>query len=328
MTRPSITPTAEQEQAALHWLSQINEQPALGESAAFKRWLLADPAHAQAYAQAQALWRLTEGPARHLAGQEAQTLQHYLQTMDQAKSGRYWRRGGVCAAVACLVLALGTLAGWHPAYWLQDLQADHVTAAGQVQQITLADQSRMTLDAGSAVAVEFSHGQRQVRVLRGAAFFQVTHTGEPFVVEAGEGAVHVLGTQFEVRREAAGAQVTVLSGRVGVNAVSGQAQQLLQSGQRLSYHDTQLGSVKTVDSEAQLAWRQGWLNYYQVPLSVVIDDLARYYPGRILLLDGALARRTVSGSFPADQPLAALDSLGAVLGFSRHTLLGRVTVIR
>lgn len=328
MTTPSITPTAEQEQAALRWLSQINEEPALGEGAAFKRWLLADPAHKQAYVQAQALWRGTEGPARILAGEEGYTLQRYLQVMDQPVRGRHWRRGGVFAAAACLVLALGTLAGWHPAYWLQDLQADYVTAAGQVQQVVLADQSRMTLDAGSAVTVAFSQGQRQVRVLRGAAFFQVTHTGEPFVVEAGEGAVHVLGTQFEVRREDAGAQVTVLSGRVGVNATANQAQQHLIGGQRLAYREAHMGSVESVDSEAQLAWRQGWLNYYQVPLSVVIDDLARYYPGRILLLDGELAKRTVSGSFPTEQPLAVLDSLGAVLGFKRHTLLGRVTVIR
>lgn len=328
MTHPSNTPTAEQEQAALHWLSQINEQPALGEGAAFKRWLLADPAHAQAYTQAQVLWRRTEGPARILASDEADVLHRYLQAMDQPVPGRHWRRGGVVAAAACLLLALGTLAGWHPAYWLQDLQADYVTAAGQVQQITLADKSHMTLDASSAVAVEFTEGQRQVRVLRGAAFFQVTHTGEPFVVEAGDGAVHVLGTQFEVRREDTGAQVTVLSGRVGVNATPDQAQEYLVAGQRLVYRDAQLGNVETVDSEARMAWRQGWLNYYQVPLSVVIDDLGRYYPGRILLLDGELAKRTVSGSFPTDQPLAVLDSLGAVLGFKRHTLLGRVTVIR
>ncbi|PSS56531.1 FecR family protein [Pseudomonas sp. BBP2017] len=328
MTAPSIIPTAEQEQAALHWLRQINEQPALSEGATFKRWLLANPAHPHAYAKAQALWRLTEGPARTLAGQESDALQRYLQSMDQPQPSRHWRRGGVFAAVACLVLALGTLAGWHPAYWVQDLQADYVTAAGQVRLVTLADQSRMTLDAGSAVSVQFSQGQRQVRVHRGAAFFQVTHTGEPFVVVAGDGAVHVLGTQFEVRRQDAGAQVTVLSGRVAVSAAPGQAQQQLAGGQHLAYRDTQLGNVEAVDSEARLAWRQGWLNYYQVPLSVVIDDLARYYPGRILLLDSELAKRTVSGSFPAAQPLAALDSLGAVLGFKRHTLLGRVTVVR
>ena len=83
-----------------------------------------------------------------------------------------------------------------------------------------------------------------------------------------------------------------------------------------------------VDSDNRLAWRQGWLNYYQVPLAQVIEDLGRYYPGRILLLDGDLGQRKVSGSFPANDPLAALDALGTVVGFERKTLLGRVTLLR
>ncbi|MNI85169.1 fec operon regulator FecR [compost metagenome] len=83
-----------------------------------------------------------------------------------------------------------------------------------------------------------------------------------------------------------------------------------------------------MDSDSRLAWRQGWVNYYQVPLAQVVEDLGRYYPGRIVLLDGELGQRKVSGSFPVREPLAALDSMGKVMGFSRQTVLGRLTVIR
>ena len=85
---------------------------------------------------------------------------------------------------------------------------------------------------------------------------------------------------------------------------------------------------RRVDSETRLAWRQGWLNYYQAPLAQVVDELSRYYPGRIVLLGDALGQRKVSGSFPANDPLAALDALGTVVGFERKTLLGRVTLLR
>jgi len=47
-----------------------------------------------------------------------------------------------------------------------------------------------------------------------------------------------------------------------------------------------------------------------------------------VLLDSELGQRKVSGSFPVREPLAALDSLGKVMGFSRQTVLGRLTVIR
>lgn len=79
--------TAEHEQAALGWLSRINEQPQLAERAEFKRWLLANPAHARAYAQAQALWRLSEAPASLLAAEEDQALQGYLRAMQQPAPG-------------------------------------------------------------------------------------------------------------------------------------------------------------------------------------------------------------------------------------------------
>lgn len=104
---------------------------------------------------------------------------------------------------------------------MQDLRADY-SSGEQVRQVTLADRSQLTLDAGSALAVDFDHGERRVRLLRGAAFFEVTHTGQPFLVEASGGEVRVLGTQFEVREQGAGAQVTVRSGRVAVTAAEGQ----------------------------------------------------------------------------------------------------------
>ncbi|WP_449431227.1 FecR family protein [Pseudomonas putida] len=320
--------TAAQSQAALRWLSRINERPDEARSAAFKRWLLADPRHPEAYAQAQNVWQLSAAPAARLAEQEHEGLQRYLDAIAQAPSGKRWQhRVAALAAAACLVLALGTAGGWQPGSWLQDLQADY-SSAGQIRQVTLADQSQVLLDAGSAIAVDFAHGERRVRLLRGAAFFQVSHTGEPFLVEVAGGEVRVLGTQFEVREQNHGAQVTVRSGRVAVTPAQGQVARELTANQQLAYAQGQAGDTLSVDSESRLAWRQGWLNYYQVPLAQVVEDLGRYYPGRLLLLDSELGRRKVSGSFPVDQPLLALDSLGKVLGFSQHTLLGRLTIIR
>lgn len=320
--------TEAQSQAALQWLSRINEQPAHAEGAAFKRWLLSDPAHRAAYAQAQALWQASGTAAARLADEEQQSLQRYLDAMARPVASSPWRqRLAALALAACLVLAVGIAGGWQPGLWLQDLQADY-SSAGQVRQVILADQSQVTLDAQSAIAVDFVRGERRVRLLYGAAFFQVTHTGEPFLVEAAEGEVRVLGTQFEVREQGEGAQVTVRSGRVAVSPAPGTAPRELTANQQVAYAAGRLGDLVAVDSDNRLAWRQGWLNYYQVPLAQVVEDLGRYYPGRILLLDDQLGQRKVSGSFPAAEPLLALDSLGKVLGFSRQTVLGRLTVIR
>ena len=323
-----ITPTPAQEQAALAWLSLLHDRPSTGDQLTFSQWLRADPAHAQAYAQAQVIWELSESPARTLADEDALALQGYLQAMDAPRRLPILHWSGGLALAACLLLMISLGTGWQAQRWLDDLRADHVSAPGEVRTVTLADQSQVTLDADSAIVVDFSHGQRRVKLIRGAAFFSVTHTGDPFVVAAEQGEARVLGTQFEVRRQLHGAQVTVLSGRVAVTADEHGQQQILTAGQQVAYADGTAEKLHAVDSEAQLAWRQGWLTYYKTTLADVVEDLRRYYPGRIVLLNDELAARKVSGSFPSKDPQAVLNSLQGVLGFEQHRVLGQLIILR
>jgi transmembrane sensor len=325
-----VIPTPAQEQAAFAWLSLLHDQPSSGDQATFSHWLQADPAHAEAYAQAQVVWELTETPARTLADEDALALQGYLNAMNRSRrtSVRRWSGALAMAMAACMVLMIGVGAGWQPSRWVDDLGADYVSAPGEIRTVTLADQSQVTLDADSAIAVDFSRGERHVQLRRGAGFFSVTHTGEPFVVDAEKGQARVLGTQFEVRLQPHGAQVTVLSGRVGVTADKHAEQQILIAGQQVAYGEGSAQKLRAVDSEAQLAWRQGWLNYYKATLADVVQDLGRYYPGRIVLLNDELAARRVSGSFPSKDPQAVLSSLQGVLGFEQHKVLGHLIILR
>ena len=323
-----VIPTPAQEQAAFAWLSLLHDQPSSGDQATFSHWLQADPAHAEAYAQAQVVWELTETPARTLAGEDAFALQGYLNAMNRSRRTRVRRWSGALAMAACMVVLIGVGAGWQPSRWVDDLGADYVSAPGEIRTVTLSDQSQVTLDADSAIAVDFSRGERHVQLRRGAGFFSVTHTGEPFVVDAEKGQARVLGTQFEVRLQPHGAQVTVLSGRVGVTADKYAEQQILIAGQQVAYGEGAAEKLHAVDSEAQLAWRQGWLNYYKATLADVVQDLGRYYPGRIVLLNDELAGRRVSGSFPSQDPQAVLSSLQGVLGFEQHKVLGHLIILR
>jgi transmembrane sensor len=324
----SIVPTPAQEQAAFAWLSLLHDRPSAGDQLTFSQWLRADPAHAEAYAQAQVVWELSESPARTLADEEALALQGYLDAMDRPRRPQLLRWSGALAMAACLLLMVSLGTGWQPQRWIDDLGADYVSAPGEIRTVTLADQSQVTLDGDSAIAVDFSRGERHVQLRRGAGFFTVTHTGEPFVVAAEKGEARVLGTQFEVRLQPHGAQVTVLSGRVGVTADRDGEQQVLTAGQQVAYGEGTAQKLHAVDSEAQLAWRQGWLTYYKSTLGDVVDDLRRYYPGRIVLLNDELAARKVSGSFPSKDPQAVLSSLQGVMGFEQHQVLGHLIILR
>ncbi|MDO7930385.1 FecR family protein [Pseudomonas sp. KFB-139] len=326
---PVVSATAAQDEAALAWLSVLHDQPDYADQLAFSEWLQADPAHVEAYGRAQVLWELSEVPAARLAREDAAALDVLLRAMDAPPPRRNLQRWSVgLAMAACLVLMISMGAGWQPQRWADDFGADHVSAPGQIRTLTLADESQVTLDADSAIAVNFSHGERHVQLRRGAAFFKVTHTGEPFVVDTHTGETRVLGTQFEVRLEPEGAQVTVLSGRVGVKAAKGVEQRILEAGQQVTYDEKTTSAPKNIDSESQLAWRQGWLNYYRTPLADVINDLSRYYPGRIVVLNDQLAAKRISGTFPSKDPQAVLAALQSVVGFETYSMLGRVIVLR
>jgi transmembrane sensor len=330
-TPPAPTPiTPEQERQALEWLSLVHNRPTSIDQSRFSQWLQADPAHVEAYAQAQVVWELSEVPAARLAEEDADALNALMRSMDApARKPRQlprWSAG--LAMAACLLLIISMGAGWQPIRWADDLGADYVSAPGQVRTVVLADQSQVTLDADSAIAVSFSQGERHVQLRRGAAFFQVTYTGEPFIVDAHGGQTQVLGTQFEVRLEDDGAQVTVLSGRVGVKGANDASQRILGMGQRVAYEQSTTSEILAVDPQTQLAWRDGWLNYYRTPLADVIDDLSRYYPGRIVLLNAELGEKRISGSFSSKDPDAVLAALKSVVGFEEYSVMGRVIVLR
>ena len=62
------------------------------------------------------------------------------------------------------------------------------------------------------------------------------------------------------------------------------------------------------------AWQQGLLIFRDVPLARVIDEVNRYRPGRIIVVDPRLGRREVVADF-------RLDRLDAVVEFVAQFLI-------
>ena len=60
------------------------------------------------------------------------------------------------------------------------------------------------------------------------------------------------------------------------------------------------------DMEQAMGWREGVLVFRDMPLSEAVAEINRYRPGRIMVLDDALAARRVSGAFP-DRPAGPGD---------------------
>ncbi|WP_258050682.1 FecR family protein, partial [Pseudomonas aeruginosa] len=224
--------------------------------------------------------------------------------------------------------------GWRAQVWRDGFGADYLTAVGERRDLVLGDGSQLEMNTDSALDVRYDAGQRLLRLYRGEIYLRTAadrrEPSRPFLVRTEQGLMRALGTAFSVRREGAETVLAVYEGAVQVRpegAASAADGRVIEAGQRVRFDRQRIGPVESA-SEAALAWRQGWLSFYRRPLAEVLDELARYYPGRILLLDDALGRQPVSGSFRSDDPEAALKSLQAVLGYRQQILFGRLVVIR
>lgn len=325
------------EDVALLWVTRLAAEPnnsTLNEHRLppdaqrdLRHWLASDPANAAAYASARQLWQLTGAAAARLATEDHAALQALMPAGQRGQTRRSRYRPALALAASVLLAAAVTLLA-QPEHWADNLRADYHSAPGQLQTVNLADGSQVLLDGDSAIAVTLSERSRDIRLLRGAAFFQVRHNGQPFVVHAKDGDVSVLGTRFEVRREADGAQVTVEEGRVAVKPGTDSDAQVLTAAQRLDYHQGHAGAVHSVNPQQAFGWRDGQLSFRRQPLAEALNVVQRYYPGRILLLDEQLGTRPVSGDFTSNDPQAMLAAFQAVLGFTQQRLPGGTIVIR
>lgn len=315
------------EAEARAWFIDMLQKPTEQKRQAFEAWRQADPAHADAFRAVAVAWEASEQPGRMLAEAEAAELAVYLRAMDEAKSRRKSTRrlSGLALVLLCL---LGGAVWLERPNLLQDMTADYVSPSAARQSIQLADGSTVLLDADSALSEDFAPGERRVRLLRGAAFFDVTHDpARPFVVEAGAGEVRVLGTRFDVRLLDGRGVVTLDRGSVSVTAGPERARTVLKPGEQVEFSGKGLTPVESVNIEDSLAWRDGRFVFYRARLGDVVREIERYRPGRIVIASATLSDERVTGSFPLDDTDAALSSLQASVGFRLNVFAGRLTLI-
>lgn len=216
------------------------------------------------------------------------------------------------ALAACLAFAFGP-------ELLVRLRADQVTSIAEMRTIGLDDGSTVQLGPDSAIEVAYAGDDRQVRLLKGEAFFQVTPDPKrPFRVVAGDIQTTVLGTSFNVRIVEAGAEVAVRTGRVRVdNAISWPPVALrLDPGSWT--HVTASGKVErgVVPPEEVAPWLHGQIVARDRPMADVVDELRRYTPGLIVIADSALRGRRVTGVYNLSDPVAALRAIVGTHGGS------------
>ncbi|HEV7384191.1 MAG TPA: FecR domain-containing protein [Phenylobacterium sp.] len=300
---------------AAGWFARLQGEAATGDDwLAFERWLRASPAHARAYERLERLWvDLDYAPiARDLGGRPLLAAHRRLVSR-RAVAGRSRRAwiGAGAAIAAGLVVAAGVGLWSTPGVATQTYR----TGPGQMRQITLADGTRIQLNAASKLTVSLGRDARRVQMADAEAVFDVAHdAARPFLIAVGDRQVRVVGTEFNLRHRADKVALTVRRGVVEVRpAGAPQAQPTrVVVGQVLTHIEGERGSIlKVSDPEAAFAWTSGQLIYRNQPLSEVAADLSRRFAVPVRTADDRTASLRFSGVLVTDSEADVLRRLQA-----------------
>jgi len=290
---------------ALNWIIALHDRPGdpdLGARAA--AWRAADLGNDRAFREAERTWTLL-GDIPSRSG-----------TRDRRRRLHPAARRGYRPAAVAIACAACIAVFFLPGVLLR-ITADYTTGTAEMRHIKLEDGSQVSLGAESALAVAYGGNRREVRLLKGTAFFEVTpDPGRPFVVEADDVETTVTGTRFEVVRGKREVAVAVSGGTVSVSGfkTAQTAPARLQAGERIRIAadgSARRGSVAPGDVAS---WRTGYLAADDEPVAGVVETLDRYYGGSFVVLGSRLADSRVTGAYRLDDPVAALEAVAAAHG--------------
>lgn len=293
---------------ARDWLILLTSGQATDADAqAFRQWCDLSPAHAQAFEQTKALW--------HVLKPAAQALQQH------AHGRQFGRRaflGGAVAASAAFFLVRFTVPGG-----FSGIGADYSTEVGEQRRVQLAEgvclelntRTRISRLPASAAGQGFDLLAGEVEVL----------SQQPLKVRVQEGWLSTGQGRFNVRNTDNSVCVTCVEGVVQVD-VLGQTV-TLNSGRQLTYSAAWVGEAQAVDTSVVTAWRQQVLVFNDASLATVINEINRYRPGMLLLLNAELGKRKVQARFSLNQLAGVAQLIRDAYGAKCTELPGGVVLL-
>jgi len=320
MNKTRLDPVSEQ---AIDWMVRLRAgKPDAALQTRFNAWLALDPAHAQSWEKLQerlgGSFNTVRALDRRVPGQAGEARQLLLQPHGSRRD------------VLRVIAGLGLLGG---GLWLgarsqlgDSLLADLRTGRGQRQDFTLADGSRLSLNADSAVDLQFDDRQRLVILRHGELMIQVAaDPRRPLRVRTAQGEIRALGTRFLVAQEQDASRVVVLQHSVQVRLFDGTTLDL-QEGQSALLSARQISAVAG-DQRHRADWLNGRLNVLDEPLEQVVEALRPYSRG-FVRVSPEVRHLRVQGVFPLDDPDRTYTALAETLSIRVDRYSPWLTLIR
>lgn len=282
----------------------------------FQRWLASDPAHQKAYDDIINFWNdpalrqsLSSIPLTNSKNKSPQSIPNRLRFVIPLLAASF---------LIATVMFQGT---WNC------LQADYCAGTGEVKRVDLADGSTVTLNAQTAIKVNYQSQLRQIELIHGEALFEVKRNPtQPFVVKADYSQTKVLGTRFTVRENQDSDIITVIEGTVEVSPHQ-HPPYLIKANDQILVGNQNPQGIKQVNTFATGAWIQGHLVFDNANLESVVNEIERYRSGKVIIKNNRLKSIKVSGRFDIRHPDKALEALEQTLPIKLYRLTQWLVVV-
>jgi transmembrane sensor len=283
-------------QAALRWHDETARDECDWDR--FTAWLEESSAHRQAYDDAALLEdQLARGRAVLAAAAAVPAPRR--------------RRPIWLAAAAAVLVAVAFAWSWVGTPFTATPVQSYQAGANEVRRLQLDDGSTILLAPGSSVSIG---GRKQDRIaLEGAAYFDVPHDPQrTLVVSAAGYSIRDIGTRFEVVGDNADLKVSVAEGAVAVD-LPGQAGSVqVRAGQRLLFTGTMpVAEYASIGAEDVASWRDGRLAFFNEPLSLSAQQVARH-AGVGISVDPGIADRRYTLVLPIGDGSQLVAQLGDI----------------
>lgn len=311
------------ERQARAWMRRVaSGEMTHSDGIALRQWCQTDPAHAAAFGVLRRRWALVQA-----AGDLSAARQPVASPARRLVPPRRAFLGGAAGFAAAAV----GVAVVHPPWGLwpsaDELRADYRTGTGERRQLVLGDDVNVELNTRTSIATHAAEGGRDAgfELIAGEAAVDLAHVRRRFTVDIGRSRVTAREARFEVRRGAADICVSCVTGQVDIAHAAGKL--TLQALQQVRFDDAAIGRVTAVDLARLSAWREGFLRFVDTPLGEVVEEINRYRPGRLVLLDSKLAARRVTGRFQVAALDRAIAQIQHSLGLAVRSLPGGVLLL-
>lgn len=283
-------------------------------------WLVESTTHEVAFVRLEAAWSRTERLAAlrlHETEPKAEAPQRNLRPAMRT------------VAALAIVGVLGAAVAFFAA---GPRGTSYATAVGGHRTIALTDGSMVELNTDTVLRV--AADRRLAWLDKGEAYFKIRHdAATPFVLMVGEHRVTDLGTEFLVRNDAQHFEVALVEGRARLESTSDgePARAVLLTPGDVAVSTAHAMSVRKKPPEdfaTELGWRRGVLVFDHTSLADAAAEFNRYNRVKLIVADAGAARRTIMGTFRANNIEDFTGLARDVLGLHVEKRPGEIVISR